>query len=310
MALAAPPEGDAERGALLAGLARCHACHTAEDGERYAGGFGLQTPVGTFYGTNLTPHVEHGLGEWTQDDFVRAMRHGTSPNGTQYFPAFPYPSFTAMTDADLADLWAFLRTLAPVDRPNTRHDVPFPFNVRAGLRLWKLVELRRGPRPHHSEGDPKIARGAYLAEAVGHCGECHTARNVTLGLRRDRHMAGSQEPEKAPNITPHEDGIGGWSRMDAVDFLEMGMTPDGDFVGAGMRGIVRDGTSKLSDEDREALAAWMLALPPLPDDDENAGQGWWTPGNLVGRTGLVAGGSLGGVLVLTLGLGLLVRRRR
>jgi mono/diheme cytochrome c family protein len=269
--VSAQPAPDAARGAAIATVARCAACHTAPGGTPLAGGYAIVTRFGTFYGTNLTADPEHGLGAWTEADFFRAVRHGRSPDGRPYYPAFPYPSFTRLTDADLHDVWAWLRTVPPDPSPNRPHDLHRAWRGRWILGVWQLLELRVGPvEADRSTGgssdtsDPAtLARGAYLVDAVGHCGECHTPRDALGGLRRHRALEGSDTPpEPAPDITPG--GLAGWTRADVASFLADGMAPDGDFAGGGMHDVIRDGTARLSAADRDAIAAWLLAMPVRP----------------------------------------------
>ena len=174
----------------------CVACHTEDrkDAAIFAGGRALKTPFGTFYGPNLTPHPEAGIGRWTETDFVRAMRHGIRPDGAHYYPAFPYPSFTKIRDDDLADLWAYLRTLAPSARPNQAHDLRWPFRWRTLIAAWNWLFLTPGPMASDSRRPPAVDRGAYLVEALGHCGECHTPRNLLGAPKKDRALAGGKGP--------------------------------------------------------------------------------------------------------------------
>jgi len=243
--------GDPARGEVLAGLGGCASCHTLDDDEvPYGGGYAVVTDFGTFYGSNLTPHPEHGLGSWSFVDFVQAMRYGRSPEGRSYWPAFPYPSFTGMEERDLADLWAFLQTLEPVDRPDRDHEI----GGRWRLGFWRLLAFRPGPRP--APDDPQLQRGAYLVNHVGHCGECHTPRSGIGRLKWRHHsLDGTDEgPHPGPSLT---EGLAEWSDGDLDTFLTMGMEPDGDFAGGGMGEIVSEGTSQLSDEDRAAMIAWI-----------------------------------------------------
>ncbi|MEZ4239509.1 MAG: hypothetical protein R3F59_25800 [Myxococcota bacterium] len=257
--------GDAEHGALLAGLAGCSACHTeelpsGELGAPYAGGHAIETSFGTFYGSNLTPDPEHGIGAWTEADFVRARRRGRAPDGHRYWPAFPFADFTHLTDADLGDLWAFLRTLPPDPRPNTPHE-----DTPAGWKRWGWRVVAFHPARPLPPVDPALARGQYLVEAVGHCGGCHTERNGLGVPRRDAHLAGSdQEPHGGPNLTPSADGLGSWTTSDFETLFTLGMLPDGDFAGGGMRHVIRDGTALLPEADRDAIIRYPQAPPPLP----------------------------------------------
>lgn len=261
----ADPTGDPARGERLAGLAGCPACHTAEDGPLFAGGHVLDTRWGTFVGSNLTPDPTHGIGDWSYEDFHRAMRHGRSPEGRPYYPSFPYTAFTGITDEDLRDLWAYLQTVEPVANDPGEHDLNGIYGWRFLLRFWKITGFSKGPweRPKRLEDD-QLARGAYLGEAIGHCGECHTPRKALGNLKKRKALGGSDGPESsAPNITPSADGIGEWSHGELVSFFVDGMLPDGDVTGGEMWRLVKEGTAKLSDADREALAAWVLAHEPV-----------------------------------------------
>jgi len=274
---------DAEHGALIAAVAACASCHTAKDGAPYAGGYAIETPFGTFFGPNLTPDPVEGIGTWNETDFVRALRKGRSPHGRPFFPAFPYTSYTLLTEADLSDLWAYLQSVAPDPRPVPAHDLKGLYGWRFLLRFWKITGFHRGPfrpDPGHSES---WNRGAYLVDAVAHCGECHTGRGGLGGLRKHRYLAGNDEPPApAPNITPHEHGTAGWSADDWTTFLQIGMTADGDFVGGEMRRVVREGTALLPEEDRRAMAEYLLSVkprpsrPPPPPPAPNEGEEeWW-----------------------------------
>src|SRR5436190_6517810 len=165
-------QGDAKRGEYLTKAAGCVGCHTdtRKDAEPYAGGRALKTPFGTFYGPNITPHPEAGIGKWSEADFVRAMRLGERPDGSNYFPAFPYPSFTAMTDDDLRDLWAYLRSLPPNARTSRAHELGFLYGWRRLVTFWKWLYFTSGPLPPDPAFTPAQARGRYLASALGHCG--------------------------------------------------------------------------------------------------------------------------------------------
>jgi mono/diheme cytochrome c family protein len=255
------PPGDADRGAALAELAGCAACHTAEGGVPYAGGHRVETPFGTFVGSNLTPHPEQGLGAWTYRDFERAMRRGRSPEGRPYWPAFPYTSFTGLTDQDLADLWAHLQTLEADPQGVPPHRTA---RGRWQAGLWRLLAFHpRGPFRPDPDRSQAWNRGAYLGRHVAHCGECHTPRGAIGGLKRGRELGGSDlEPEPGPNLTPHPDALGDWSREDWRTFLTLGMTAEGDFVGGEMARVT-EATAALPEADREALITWLMDLEPV-----------------------------------------------
>ena len=221
-----------------------------------AGGREFLSDFGTFVAPNITPDATNGIGSWRQADFFNAMRHGTSPEGTHYFPAFPYASYTRMTDADIANLWAFLATLPTSDRPTENHRLTFPFNIRATVGVWKAFYLRSAYV--QTAGDTE--RGRYLVEAIGHCAECHTPRTALGGLRTEKWMAGAPDPSgkgKIPGLTPAQLD---WSQGDIAYYLETGFTPDFDSAGGGMVAVIA-GTSKLPAEDRDAIAAYIKALP-------------------------------------------------
>jgi mono/diheme cytochrome c family protein len=266
----ASAQGDAKRGQYLAQAGGCLACHTEDkkDTVPFAGGRALKTPFGTFYGPNITPHAEAGLGRWSEADFVRAMRLGERPDGAHYFPAFPYPSFTKISDSDLRDLWTFLRALAPSARANQAHDLRFPFGWRPLVAAWKWLFFTPGPFASDNRRTPPVNRGAYLVEALGHCGECHTPRNFLGGPNRDRFLTGSKKgPDGkggAPNLTPTR--LKKWDDAELKDFLTTGLTPDGDVASETMGEVVRNTTGQLTPDDLTALIAYLRALPPLPNE--------------------------------------------
>ncbi len=274
--LAEPDPADAaavERGAYVLAAAGCVGCHTApaEGGAQpvaLAGGRALETPFGTFFTPNITPDPATGIGGWSFADFRRALREGRSPSGTPYFPAFPYTAYSGMTERDIADLWAYLQSVAPVERANTPHELPAPFGWRALLPVWRALHFREGPPAAPLGAAPDWYRGAYLVEVLAHCGECHTPRDWMGGLDQSRAFAGNPEaPEgggAVPNITPHPDGIEGWTVDDIEWFLADGMLPDGDYAGGAMAEVIRRSTSVLTTEDRRAIGSYLLSLPPRP----------------------------------------------
>jgi len=265
----AAAQAEPKRGEYLARAGGCLACHTEEkkDATPYAGGRALKTPFGTFYGPNITPHPAAGLGRWSEADFIRAMRLGERPDGAHYFPAFPYPSFTKITDGDLRDLWAYLRSLPPSGRANQPHDLRFPFSLRMLVTGWKWLFFTPGAFVSDSSSPATVSRGGYLVSALSHCGECHTPRNFLGGPKRDRLLAGSKhgaEGKAVPNITPTR--LKKWSDSDLKEFLLSGLTPDGDVTAETMGEVVRNTTSKLTPEDLAAMIAYLRAIPGLPDE--------------------------------------------
>jgi mono/diheme cytochrome c family protein len=261
-------QGDAKRGEYLAKAGGCVGCHTdsRKDATRFAGGRALKTPFGTFYGPNITPHPEAGIGRWTEADFVRAMRQGVRPDGANYFPAFPYPSYTKLSDADLRDLWAHLRTLPPSPQASKPHELGFLYRWRFPVAGWKWLYFTPGPFAADPKAVQQVNRGAYLVQALGHCGECHTPRNFLGGPRRDRHLAGGKGlGDKAiPNLTPTR--LKKWSDGELKDVLTTALTPDGDILAESMSEVVENTTSQLTPADLAAVIAYLRSLPPLPDE--------------------------------------------
>jgi mono/diheme cytochrome c family protein len=264
----AQSEGDPKRGLYLSKAAGCVGCHTEDkpDAAPYAGGRELKTPFGSFYGPNITPHPDAGIGRWNEQDFVRAMREGRRPDGAHYYPSFPYPSFTRITDPDLADLWAYLRTLPPHSRGSRPHELKFPFGWRWLMWGWKLLFFEPGPYTADPARSAAVNRGDYLVDALGHCGECHTPRNFLGGPKRKRHLAGARLGENlvAPNLTPTRLRKLGDGEIQEV--LQTAMTPDGDILSEAMAEVVRNTTNQLTQDDLSALIAYLRALPPLPDE--------------------------------------------
>jgi len=260
--------GDARRGEYIATAGGCVACHTAsgKDAARFAGGHALKTPFGTFYGPNITPHPQAGIGRWSEADFVRAMRQGLRPDGAHYFPAFPYPSYTRIVNADLRDLWAYLRSLPPNARQNQEHDLRFPFGFRFLLWGWKLLFFTPGPTAADARTNTPVTRGAYLVNALSHCGECHTPRNILGGSKRDRFLAGGKGPDGkgVPNLTPTR--LKKWGDGELKDFLTTGITADGDVAAESMGEVVTNTLSRITAEDLAAIIAYLRSLPPLPDE--------------------------------------------
>ena len=262
----APAQGDAKRGEYLAKAGGCTGCHTEEkkDAVPFAGGRALKTPFGTFYGPNITPHPQAGIGRWTEADFMRAMREGERPDGKNYFPAFPYTSFTKIVDRDLRDLWAFLRSLPPSARANQEHDLRFPFGWRFLVTFWKWFFFTPGPFTNLPGLSDVANRGAYLVQALGHCSECHTPRNFFGGPRTSHFLAGGKGPDgkDVANLTPT--GLKKLSDRELVDFLTTGITPEGDVPAEAMGEVIRNTTSQLTPLDLNAVIAYLRTLPPLP----------------------------------------------
>ncbi|WP_040305469.1 cytochrome c [Ahrensia sp. R2A130] len=278
---AAFAQPDLANGELVFWAGGCASCHKAQPtgSEKpvtteksgppvLAGGLGLETQFGTFVAPNISSDVDSGLGSWTASQFATAMVKGVSPSGRHYYPAFPYTSYTNMTERDVADLFAFLKTLPASTEKSKPHELGFPFSISRGMGLWKLLYLKQGPVIEVAGDDPVLLRGRYLTETLGHCGECHTPRNALGGWNRQEWFAGAigaepreEGPEIIPNITPHADGIESWSESDIDYALESGFTPDFDSLGSSMADVVAN-MARLPASDREAIAAYLKQVVP------------------------------------------------
>lgn len=257
------------RGAYLFAVGDCAACHTDKKAQTppLAGGRALVTPFGTFYGPNITPDPDTGIGSWSEADFHRAMREGRDDKGHYLFPVFPFNSFTGMTDQDIADLYAYLMSQPAVKRESRAQEVKFPFGWRFLLLGWRMLYFSPGPLQPVEDRTEEWNRGRYLAETVGHCQECHTPRNFLGAIDRVHAYAGNPhgpDGNEAPDLTSDsKDGLGDWKLDDITEVLATGITPDGDSVGEGMAEVV-EGTAKLTEADRLAIAVYIKSLPALP----------------------------------------------
>lgn len=262
----------AQAGEYVARTGDCVACHKSPDGLSLAGGTPMETPFGTIYGSNITPSRDHGIAGYSADDLYRVMVYGIAPGGRHLYPAMPYTSYHAISRADNDALWVWLMAQEPVERPNRPAELIFPFNMRPLLAFWNLV-YRPDP-PDQPVGitapqEDQLTRGRYLVEVLGHCSECHTPRNVIGGPIRSRFLAGGPNPEgegKVPNITPSPDGVGSWSADDIAYALDSGFTPDFDSLGGSMAAVVRN-MHEIPASDREAIAAYLKSVPPLPNEN-------------------------------------------
>ncbi len=266
-----PPEdyvnrvGDRSKGEQLfwaAGCASCHADPAAEGQDKLilSGGYRIDSPFGTFIAPNISPGPV-GIAEWTTYDFANALLAGVSPDGSHIYPALPYTTYTRMNPQDVVDLKAFIDTLPVSDVPNQPHELSFPFNVRRGLGLWKQLNLS----PDWVVTDvatPQLQRGRYLVEALGHCAECHTPRNLIGGLDTSRWLQGAPNPSGKGDIPAISADKLDWSVDDIAYYLETGFTPDFDSAGGQMSKVIF-GTAKLSSEDRRAIAAYLKLPSPV-----------------------------------------------
>jgi mono/diheme cytochrome c family protein len=245
------------------GCSSCHAVPNQPDRQKLGGGVAIPSPFGTFYAPNISPDPNDGIGRWSEADFVTAVMKGTSPNGAHYFPAFPYTSYQHAKLEDVRDLFAYLKTLPPVAGKGRDHDVPFPFNIRRNVGVWKFLFMDGTPFQGDAAHSPQWNRGAYLVNSFGHCAECHSPRNFLGGIVAAQRFAGGPNPEGegwVPNIT--ERGLSDWSAKDIGYFLETGQMPDGDSAGGSMVRVIKN-ISQLTAEDRAAIADYIKSLPPV-----------------------------------------------
>lgn len=255
------------RGHYLFDAAGCGSCHGGDTaGSAPSGGLGLDTPFGRYNVPNITPDKTHGIGAWSEADFRAALRDGIGKDGETLFPVFPYTSFTSMSDADIADLYAYIMTLPPVPAANKPHEATPPFGWRFPLAFWRALFFTKGPMRPDPAHDADWNRGNYLIHAVSHCEECHSPRNILGAVKHGAAFSGNiggPDGQNAPNITSDkETGIGDWSVAAIEHLLKTGLTPESDQVGSGMKAVVR-GTSKLTDADRHAMAVYLKSVPPI-----------------------------------------------
>lgn len=268
-ALAAGYHPDLANGQAMFIAGNCAACHMTPgqtDRTVLGGGLQLKSSFGTFVVPNISPDPKHGIGGWTELQFVNAVKRGIDDDGDHLYPAFPYTAYSLMKTSDVRDLFAYMKTLPAQAKDNPPHQLHFPFSIRRAVGFWKLLYFH----PHEFQPDPHqsaaMNRGRYLAEGPAHCAECHTPRNALGGPELDKLYAGAPNLEAgghfAPNITPSKDGIGDWSEGDLADFLKTGT--DKCFNEPVGMGQVLASTKKYSDADIAAIAAYIHALPPKP----------------------------------------------
>ena len=259
--------GDAARGEAVFHAAGCASCHMAPGATGEAefvlvGGQEFPSDFGTFLAPNITPDPDHGIGNWSMTDLGNALLHGVSPEGAHLYPALPYWSYERMELQDVADLYAYLKTLPADATPSQAHKIGFPFSVRRLVGGWKFLNMRPD---FVVQGDLTAAeeRGRYISEALAHCGECHTPRNALGALDTSRWLGGAPNPSGAgtiPNITP---GKLTWSEDEIVEYLTSGFTPEFDSVGGHMAHVVEN-MARLPEEDRRAVAAYLKKVPAVP----------------------------------------------
>jgi mono/diheme cytochrome c family protein len=254
------------RGRYLTQAADCAACHTAAGGAPLAGGYPLDTPFGTIYGSNLTPSADQGIGRWTKDDFFLALTQGVAPGGRHLYPAMPYTSYKGISREDADAIYAYLMSRPAVDVAIPANDMPFPFNQRMALIGWNLLFRNNDPLPASSQGNSaEWQRGRYLSDVLGHCGECHTPRGMLGQMELSKTMQGGDLGRFiAPDITPQALAQRGWTQEDLSRFLSTGLAPQGSAFSE-MHMVVDLSTRHLTPEDHRALVTYLMGdKPPQP----------------------------------------------
>lgn len=269
-----------ERGKYLATAANCQSCHTRARGEAFAGGLAFTTDFGTIYSTNITSDPETGIGNWSEDDFERALRSGERPDGKHYYPAFPYTAFTGMSDEDVSALYAYFMSIPAVNATPPDNDLSFPYSQRWLLGPWKWRHFDEGRFVPDDTKSAEWNRGAYLVKAVAHCGACHSPRTTlgaededlayTGGIYKDRVSRRDDRlvDWSAPNLTPASSGLKHWSEDDLNDYLKFGYSPRAGVFGP-MNKVVMNSTRHLAETDTRAMAHYLLDLPALERGDES-----------------------------------------
>lgn len=259
--------GDPNRGRIIFAAGDCSSCHASPgqgDRLKLGGGLALGSPYGTFRVPNISTDVRDGIGSWRTTDLANALLSGVSPIGKHYYPVFPYTSYTHMTANDVQDLMAYLRTLPAVSGKIPPHEIALPFRIRRAIGLWKSLFFTPGPLPPEPSRDAIWHRGRYLVEAVAHCAECHSTRNVFGAIKPSTRFAGAPDPGNTgfvPNITPAR--IGDWSEQDIAIVLKTGITPGHGRVGSSMTSVVTN-LSSIPESDRRAIATYVKALKAVP----------------------------------------------
>ena len=261
------PDNDAafiQRGAYLARAGNCIACHTQRGGQAYAGGRAIATPFGDVYASNITPDKATGIGNWTADEFWRALHNGRSKDGSFLYPAFPYPNYTKVTREDSDALYAFLRSLPAVQQTNKAPDLRFPYNQRVLLAFWRALYFTPGSFAADASQSAEWNRGAYLVQGLGHCSACHTSRNALGGTAAEHDLSGALIPMlnwHASSLTSNADtGMGAWEAKDIAALLKTGVSAQGAVFGP-MAEIVSKSLQYLSDEDIRSMASYLKTIP-------------------------------------------------
>jgi mono/diheme cytochrome c family protein len=255
------------RGAQLAAVGNCKVCHTASSGRPYAGGRPFKTPFGTVYSTNITPEPETGIGRWSEAAFVRAMREGLGREGRNLYPAFPYDHFTKLTDEDLKAIYGFIMTREAVHDEGRANELRFPFGFRSLLSVWKLLFFERGAFQPDASKTSEWNRGAYLVEGLGHCGACHTPRNLLGAEKKGQHLAGGDaEGWHSPALNAASPSPVPWTAAQLQDYLDTGLI-DRHAITAGPMAPVVHNLATVPEQDVRAIAAYLATIAGPPGAD-------------------------------------------
>jgi len=269
-----------QRGAYLTTAADCIACHTAPGAigtAAFGGGYPLASPFGIIYGTNISSDKEYGIGNWSDDEFVRAVREGVGKDGKRLYPAMPYDTFSKMKRGDVLAIKEYLMSLPAVHQAGPKTDLSFPFNQRLGMMFWQWLNLDKGELGNQPGKSDQWNRGRYLVEALEHCGTCHTPRNLTMGMDNDLPLSGGDLGSwVAYNITPDKKaGIGSWSQQDLVTYLKTGNLAGKASASGGMAEVVEHSLQHLTDADLNAIAVYLHSVPPVGDDKQTRARDQW-----------------------------------
>jgi mono/diheme cytochrome c family protein len=258
-----------ERGEYLAKAADCEACHTGQGGKQYTGGLAIRLPFGTLYSTNITPDKDTGIGNYSDQDFLNAVHRGIRRDGARLYPAMPYTSYTYISDADALAIKAYLFSLPPVHAEAPANTLAFPFNQRWGMIFWSALFHRDGRFTPDTSKSPEWNRGAYLSEALAHCGECHTPRNLAFALNNRQKFAGAVTAGwRAFNITSDKaTGVGGWRDDDLIAYLSTGHAAGHGTASGPMGEAVDHSFSQLAAEDIRTIVAYLRSVPPVTSTD-------------------------------------------
>lgn len=259
-----------ENGRYLATASNCTSCHTADAEKPFAGGVAFQTPFGLLYSTNITADQDTGIGSWSFADFYKSMKQGVRPNGEHLYPAYPYTAFAKMTDEDIASIYLYLQTFTPIAAETPQNQLNFPFNIRSLLGIWKTFFHSSATYVANPQQSEQWNRGAYLVEGPGHCGVCHSPRNIlgaeqqslalTGGIHMDQVKSGKYRQWSAVNLTPDSTGLAAWSEADIVSYLKDGQNNRA-VVHGPMNEVIMNSTRHLTDNDAAAIATYLRGIP-------------------------------------------------